>query len=299
VTQAAQQFLFDDPSYGWNSIDASYDGVDYCYTKISFQDKERNEVYVTKAYCHISGATCEDIFSVYWDTKQELVWNSNTVAHIQVLQNNGYDQLIFAQHKTTSAVTAKNDVLYRRVAEKQSDHITVYSVSERNDSAMREQTGWRRGTLVMGCFLIESDGNGCKVSYLYSWAFNGMIHQKFIDEEQKKVPLRLSKIKKIVQDNIRNKQQLLEQQRQQQQQQQKQQQQQQRQQQQQQQPQTRAPVNEAPTPGVKRMCPQCKVTGIVNFCGYCGTSLSPHCGMCHSPCVEGFKFCGKCGNPVN
>ena len=44
-------------------------------------------------------------------------------------------------------------------------------------------------------------------------------------------------------------------------------------------------------------CPSCSFENPVgmNFCGRCGTKLSPRCPHCDFENPPGFAFCGKCG----
>jgi class 3 adenylate cyclase len=47
-------------------------------------------------------------------------------------------------------------------------------------------------------------------------------------------------------------------------------------------------------------CPSCDLTNPegMNFCGRCGTKLSPRCPHCGFANPAGFAFCGQCGTPL-
>jgi hypothetical protein len=48
-------------------------------------------------------------------------------------------------------------------------------------------------------------------------------------------------------------------------------------------------------------CPSCGFENPegMNFCGRCGTKLTPRCPQCGFENPPGFAFCGKCGRPVH
>src|SRR5687768_4515917 len=49
--------------------------------------------------------------------------------------------------------------------------------------------------------------------------------------------------------------------------------------------------------GTRMHCPSCgfETPEGMNFCGRCGTKLSPRCPHCAFENPPGFAFCGKCG----
>jgi len=153
--------------------------------KVIVSTKKKNEVFCTKAVSRIQGDP-QSIVDIFWNANEELNWNGSTVQTINILEDRGHDQLIYQQHKTTSAATSKNDVTYRRIKTRQPDGSHwVYSVSEMTNPETR--ANFRRGWVVFGGFLVEpSDNNGfCQVSSVWCWDFNGWIHEKFVLEEKK------------------------------------------------------------------------------------------------------------------
>jgi len=204
--------------------------------------------------------------------------------------------LIYQQHKTTSAATSKNDLTYRRIKTRQPDGSHwVYSVSETTSPETR--ANFRRGWVVFGGLLVEVIDNGfCQVSFVWCWDFNGWIHEKFVIEEKKRVPLRLFKIAaqaaEVQRGNARGT------------------------------VYTRAaqPVSAPPTstttytptssaiqqptskPGAKegalRGCKDCRVPESGNYCSRCGNPTGSVCGRCFSTTLYSGTNCVNCGNKL-
>jgi len=213
------------------------------------------------------------IKDVYWNC--ELEWDVNTVSHIKVVEDNGYNSLVLKEHKTTSAATLKNDVLVRRSYEEYFDEIWCTGVSEKSPN-VPERSGWRRAYLIFSGLKIQQiDEKQCEVSFVHCFDFGGWIHVKFVEDEQKRVALRLSRIKKKVEDDAKA---------------------------------PPRPVHvPAPAPvravaataqvwgnGVRSMCPECREVSESAFCGNDGSKLILVCANCDSP-VSGSAFCGECG----
>jgi len=264
VSSVAKQLLDESVSL-WIEVKVSEGS---CHKKLYCLDKEKNEVYVTKATTTIDG-TMDAILDVYWNW--ELEWDSSTVALIKILEDNGNNRLTLKEHKTTSAATLKNDVIVRSAYEQYSDHIWSYAVSEK--STIPERGGWRRAHLILSGFRIQRiEENRCEVTFIHSFDFGGWIHVKFIEEEQKKVALRLSRIKKKVEDDARILQQPI-----------------------------INTVVDVPYPvqsGVCKLCPTCNVVGYTSFCGEDGSKMILCCDKCFNP-VTGSPFCGECGNKLD
>lgn len=295
ASSVSRQLLYENTSdyhNGWELISVNFDNVISCYSKCYCLDKEKNEVFCTKAVARIP-AEPSVIADVYWNVNQELNWNSSTVQAINILEDRGFVQLIYQQHKTTSAATMKNDVNYRRerFAPQQNGAIWIYSVSE--GTIPETRPNFRRGWIVFGGFLVEPSNDGfSQVSLIWCWDFNGFIHEKFITEEKKRVALRLSKLAVQVAEYVRNPKAL------------------------------QTVYNTAPKPtqttsypttsvgasqlpskpaakeGALRGCKDCRIPEAGNYCSRCGNPTGTVCGRCYTTTLYSGANCSNCGNKL-
>jgi hypothetical protein len=286
--------LLDESTSFWVEVTVPHvDGIDSCYKRVYGYDRDRqNEVYVTKAKAYIN-APMRVVHNVYWN--KELDWDSSTVGMIKYYEDNVNNRLILKEHKTTSAATLRNDLVVRAVYEEYNDHVWYYATSETYPT-LPEKGGWRRGHLVLqGCLVTELDNNRCEVSFINCFDFGGWIHVKFIDEEQKKVAGRLSRIKKRAEDDykleISKSQQSYHQHLH------------EVKQQQKYEQQLLTGQSEQQTSGsftynssaVCNVCPSCKNVSTSKFCGNDGSPLELSCSQCYNPVRGNNKFCATCG----
>jgi len=239
------------------------------------------------------------VHNVYWN--KELDWDSSTCGMIKYIEDNVNNRLILKEHKTTSAATLRNDLVVRAVYEEYNNYVWYYAVSEKCPT-IPEKGGWRRGQLVLhGCLVTELDNNRCEVTMINCFDFGGWIHVKFIDEEQKKVGNRLSRMKKRAEDDYKleisktqhsyhqHMQEIKQQQ----------------QYEQQLLTGQAKPLEQTygmernlsssySTPAVCNMCPSCKTVSSSKFCSNDGTPLELCCSQCNTP-VRNNKFCSSCG----
>jgi len=296
----AKQQLYEntsDPQNGWEQVAVGYERIVSCYSKCYCLDKEKNEVFVTKAVGRIP-ADPSLIVDVYWNVNEEQTWNAATILSINIVEDRGNEQLIYQQHKTNSAATSKNDVSYRRIKSRLPDgSFWIYSVSEITNPETRNP--FRRGWVVFGGLLVEPGDGACQVSFVWCWDFNGWIHEKFVVEEKKRVALRLSKIGSQVAELQRN-------------------------------PRTNTstkytqapPTSSASTPatttytstsasiaqqapskppaqeGTLRGCKECRIPESGNYCSRCGNPTSSVCGRCFSTTLYSGANCSNCGNKL-
>jgi len=293
----ARQHLWENTSdqyNGWELVSVNCEGVTSCYSKSYCLDKEKNEVFCTKAVGRIRANSPQVIVDTYWNINQELIWNASTVQQINMIEDLGNEQLVYQQHKTTSAATMRNDVSYRRIKSPEPDgSIWVYSVSEQTSPETR--ANFRRGWVVFGGLFVEPGNDGfCQVSLVWCWDYNGWIHEKFVTEEKKRVALRLSKLGAQVaeyQQNPTNS--------------------------------TTRYINPAPntssssssyTPssstvappaskapakeGALRGCKDCRTPENGNYCSRCGNPTSMVCGRCYSTTLYSGTNCSNCGNKL-
>jgi len=288
----------DEPNSLWVEVAIPHvDNIENCYKRVYGYDRDRsNEVYLTKAKAYIN-APKRIVHNVYWN--HELDWDSSTTGMVRVIEDYGNNRLLLKEHKTTSAATLRNDLVVRAIYEEYADSFWCYSVSEKCPT-IPEKGGWRRGQLVLsGCLITELEPNRCEVDFINCFDFGGFIHVKFIDEEQKKVGIRLSRMKKKAEDDYKlelyragaHQQQSYQQQSYQ-------------QQSYQQQPAHQSNLSSSGGPvqysegAVCNICPNCKTISSSKFCGNDGTPLQLACASCYSP-VQGNKFCLSCGSKLN
>jgi len=237
---------------------------------------------VTKAKAIINAPRLV-IHNVYWNAEYD--WDTSTVSLIKYIEDHGNNRLSLIEHKSTSAATLKNDLVVRSIYEEYADHIWCYRVSEKCPT-IPEKGGWRRGHVVLSGFLIreqDNNNNQCEVTFINCFDFGGWIHVKFIDEEQKKVGIRLSRIKKKAEDDykielsrsappvnpyekvpVR--------------------------------PQDSGLINYSPL-AVCNICPTCQTISSSKFCGSDGTRLELVCSTCYA-LIKGTKFCSGCGSKL-
>jgi hypothetical protein len=258
--------LLDESVSQWIEVRHNSEGIDSCYKKVYGCDKEKNDVYVTKAKAMVN-APMSAILNVYWNNEHD--WDVSTVSLIKIMEDNGNNRIVLKEHKTASAATLRNDVVVRSIYEEYADHIWCYAVSEKYQT-LPEKGGWRRGHLVLCGLLIQQvESNLCEVSFVNCFDFGGWIHVKFVEDEQKKVAGRLSRIKKKAEEDYK-------------------------------QSRRPAPSQESSfnySDAVCNLCSTCNSTWNTKFCPNDGTPLVLSCVKCLTP-AKGTKFCSGCGSKL-
>jgi len=187
---------------GWEKLSVNYEGIETAYTKSIAANLNKELVYATKVSAHIQ-ATISQIFECIWDPRGEMIWNTATVSKINVLEDSPSEQLVHYQLKKIAAINLQNDVVVRRsVIDLSPKQRWIYCVSEKTNP--ESQAGWVRGLVLFGGILIEAvNPKQCKVSWVWSFDVNKKLSVRVKDEEPKKVALRLCKLKKKIEDDIR------------------------------------------------------------------------------------------------
>jgi len=292
------QELTTDYHNGWERISVNYDNVLDCYSKSYCLDKEKNEVFVTKAVGTIR-ADPQVIVDVYWNVDQEQQWNASTIQGMNVIEDHGMQQLVYQQHKTTSAATLRNDVTYRRVRQNPQPDGSIWCFSVSEQTIPETRANFRRGWVVFGGLLVEREDNGAsRVSLVWCWDFNGWVHEKFILDEKKRVAIRVSKLAAQVQEYMRNPPR--------------------------QNTYGRAPApaasssygsssggsyqnpadlpQKAPRPqakaGVLKGCKDCRAPDSGNYCSRCGNPTGSVCASCFTATTYSGDNCTNCGNKL-
>jgi len=203
ASSVAEKFLAEDPdrAEGWETLAQNYEGIESAHTKAIAINQNKELIYVTKVTGHING-TMDQIFDCYWDPRGEMIWNTSSITKIQILEDNNTDQLVLYQLKKNPTVNIQNDIAIRRSYVDSGRQRWIYSVSEKTKP--ESQPGFTRGVVPFGGVLIQTiDAQRCKVSWIWSFDINKKLSVRSKDEEPKKVALRLCKLKKKIEDDLR------------------------------------------------------------------------------------------------
>jgi len=277
--------LIEESSSYWVQVTIPHvDDIEYCCKRVYGSDKDRNnEVWVTKAKAFVN-APKNIVHNNYWNHETE--WDGSTLGHLKIIEDYGNNRLMLKEHKTFCTTVLRNDLVVRAIYEEYPDQFWCYSASEEVPS-VPEKGGWRRGHLVLaGCLITEVEPNRCEVSLINCFDFGGFIQIKYIEEEQKRVGIRISRLKKRAEEDYRT--QLS------------------RAQQQSYQSQSHhQPVRSQEssqglvydTSAVCSICPSCNTQSSAKFCVNDGTRLEIACIRCSTP-VNGTKFCPGCGSKL-
>jgi len=186
---------------GWETLAQTYEGIETAHTKAICINQNKELIYATKITAHINGSL-NQIFDCYWDPRGEMIWNTATIAKIEILKDNGSDQLVHYQLKKNPTINLQNDLVIRRSNVESHKQKWIYCVSEKTNP--EAQAGWTRGIVPFGGVLIQSiEPQRCKVSWIWAFDINKKLSVRSKDEEPKKVALRLCKLKKKIEDDIR------------------------------------------------------------------------------------------------
>jgi len=168
------------------------------YNKVHCVSTDKVPVFVTRASA-VLAHPADKVFQVLWDPQAALKWNVSTVASINVLSQTSNSQVLYEQHKTLSAASARRDLVYERAYEKRPDgSYWVYGVSL-NEPSKPEVKEFVRCWLVFSGFEVKPmAGNKTELSVVWCLDFGGWLHTKFIEQEWGNVGLRLSRIGKNV-----------------------------------------------------------------------------------------------------
>jgi hypothetical protein len=186
---------------GWEALVQNYEGIETAHTKAIAVNQNKELIYATKVTSHIN-CSINQIFDCYWDPRGEMIWNTASISKIEILKDNGSDQLVHYQLKKNPTINLQNDIVIRRSNVESHKQRWIYCVSEKTNP--ESQPGWVRGIVPFGGVLIQSiEPQRCKVSWIWAFDINKKLSVKSKDEEPKKVALRLCKLKKKIEDDLR------------------------------------------------------------------------------------------------
>jgi len=184
----------------WETFGTKNDDVRAVYNKIFCVSKDKVPIFITRASA-VLPFSAERVFQTYWDANLELKWNASTVSSMQILRNNGNQQLVYQQHKTLSAASAKRDLLFDRQYERDgSGTYSITAVSHPDDSVRPVEREYVRAKIVFHGVQIKpiSGKDQCEVTWIWCLDFCGWLHAKFIEQEFTHVAMRISRLAKNV-----------------------------------------------------------------------------------------------------
>jgi len=182
----------------WEAFNTKNEDVRAVYNKVFCVSKDKVPIFVTRATA-VLPHSADKIFQTYWDPQLALKWNVSTVSAISVVSQTANSQVLYEQHKTLSAASARRDVVYERAFEKRGDGSYFVYGSSKDESSKPESKDFVRSWIVFaGLEIKPMAGNKCEVNQVWCLDFGGWLHVKFIEGEWGNVALRLSRIAKNV-----------------------------------------------------------------------------------------------------
>jgi hypothetical protein len=184
----------------WETYQTKNEDVRAVYNKVFCVSKDKVPIFVTRASA-VLPHSADKLFQTYWDPALELKWNVSTVSSMQVLENHGNRQLVYQQHKTLSAASAKRDLLFERTWEKDSQGTYwIVAASHPNDDLKPVAKDYVRAKVVFSGVQIKpvQGKNAAEVTTIWCVDFCGWLHAKFIEQEFGNVALRISRLGKNV-----------------------------------------------------------------------------------------------------
>jgi len=198
--QAKSQMAENYGAAPWETFQTKNEDVRAVYNKVFCVSSDKVPIFVTRASA-VLPHSADKLFQTYWDPNLELKWNVSTVSSMQVLSTNGNQQLVYQQHKTLSAATAKRDLLVDRTWEKDgSGTYWIVAVSHPNDEVKPVAKEFVRSKIVFSAVEIKpvAGKNASEVTSIWCIDFCGWLHAKFIEQEFGNVALRISRLAKNV-----------------------------------------------------------------------------------------------------
>jgi len=290
---------------GWEPVAVSYENIAGLNARVFCVGDNGNEVWVGVAESTEVPGKCEEYFNIFWNLQEEMKWNFTTLKSNDLVEESGVEQVVFQERKSHASVNKAADVVYRRAHDKWEDYIFCWGKPEEHKSRP-VRGGFRRCEIVfMGFQVTKVDNATCQIVMTSAFHELGNVPALVMQEEVKRISLRVSKIIARVADiqrmNAKNVQQV---------------QQSQLQPRPQQQKVQQTQTANQKTPSVAQttaallakgnaelaplQCPNCGTSSKGSFCGKCGgkcTPIAPKTKNCNKCGAEdtGSKFCAGCG----
>jgi len=260
---------------GWEVVTTTYEHISALNGRLFCMGDNGNEVWVGVAESVVVPGRIEEVFNVFWDLQEEMKWNTTSLKTNELIESSGAEQLIYQERKTHASISIPADILYRRTYERWQDFIIVWGkpdVSQKKPP----KGGFRRCEIVFfGLQVTKAGEDSCQVAMTSAFHELGNVPSLVIQDELKKISLRVSKIITRVQElrrlNARNN-----------------------------------PVRQQSSPQVsyqeavkpsQNVC--CGIISKGAFCGGCGKKIEskPSTCSCGAP-DNGNVFCASCGKKL-
>jgi len=127
-------------------------------------------------------------------------WNTTSLKSNELVESNGKEQVVYQERKTHSSVSMVADVLYRRTYEKWENFIICWGKPEVHNKKP-PRSGFRRCEIVfIGFQVTKATNDTCQIALTSAFHELGNVPSLVIQDELKKISLRVSKIIARVQE---------------------------------------------------------------------------------------------------
>jgi len=193
----ADKYFHEDPvtSPGWESVEHNQEGIQYLVSKFYLKTKDGADVYVTKCHMKVKSSP-QALLNTYLNTQTN--WDFASTSAFEVLENKGENsQIVYAQHKVLSAASNKKDSVVERTWTLKPGEARIYATSVNHSARPEKYQNYARSlVLFSGVYITETSTGVCDFTWVYSYDFNGWVHDKFILAEKSKLAARMNKIVK-------------------------------------------------------------------------------------------------------
>jgi len=185
---------------GWEAVPTSYEHITSLNGRLYCIGDNGNEVWVGVAESAVVPGRIEEVFNVFWDLQDELKWNTTSLKTNELIEQGGNEQVVYQERKTHASISTPADILYRRTFEKWDNFIIAWGKPEVS-AKKPPRSGFRRCEIVfMGFQVTRVDNDNCQVAMCSSFHELGNVPALVIQDELKKISLRVSKVIARVQE---------------------------------------------------------------------------------------------------
>jgi hypothetical protein len=143
----------------------------------------------------VKGTSVQALLDQYMT--QQGVWDFGSTSCIQILEQNGNNQIVYLQHKVLSAASVKKDCVIERTQVMVNNGAKVYATSVANNARPEKYQGYGRSFLLFhGCYILETSPGVIDFTFVHCYDFNGWVHDKFVTAEKAKTASRMAKLVK-------------------------------------------------------------------------------------------------------
>jgi len=179
---------------GWEQVPSTYEHIAQLNGRHYCVGDNGNEVWVGVAESVDVPGRIEEVFNVFWDLQDELKWNTTSLKTNELVEQQGNEQVIYQERKTHASISTPADILYRRTFEKWENFIIAWGKPEVHPKKP-VRSGWRRCEIVfVGFQVTRVDNDHCQVAMVSAFHELGNVPGLVIQDELKKISLRVSKV---------------------------------------------------------------------------------------------------------